>query len=206
MAADQNSELLLMPPKDYFGQVVEAAFLERKIETFPQIKSYVVDLLTHFMFTDNLWAEEDASGKKQSKMLAEILLSATQSEPRAKIKKLKQLGDHSLYVSGFFSDSLQRKIIDVDYYVDMGRTAYDTLAGTVDEDTFSALYREMAQKFLVIVDVLTIISNKTRLTDDQNLLRLIDVYSKTGSEHLGETLVAKGFFNLSEKDTFGKKQ
>lgn len=206
MANDQSSEIILAPPQEFFYQLVEDAFLERKIETYPHVKSYVVDLLSYFMFSENLWDDRDASGKKRKKMLAEILLSANQSEPRIKVKKLKQLGDHSLYMSGFFSDSLQRKIVDVDYYVDMGRTAYDSLASTVEEDTFSALYREMAEKFLVIVDVLTIISSKSLLTDDENLLRLIEVYSKTGSQHLGEALVAKGFFNLSDNKALKNRQ
>ena len=33
---------------------------------------------------------------------------------------LKQIGDVSLFISGFFSDSLRRKLVDVDYYVSIG--------------------------------------------------------------------------------------
>lgn len=206
MSASETTDLILMAPREHFVQLVDEAFLERKTTTFPFVKSYIVDLLTHFLFSENLWNHQDASGKKRKKMLAEMLLSANQAEPGVRARTLKELGDHSLYVSGFFGDSLQRKIIDVDYYVNMGRTAYDSLAGSVEEDTFAALYREIAQKFIVFVDVLTIISSRSGLTESENLLRQVEVYSKTGSPHLGEALVAKGLLNWADKKPFKNRQ
>lgn len=198
--------MLITSPSNFFLEVVEEAFAERQVSTYPQVKTYMVDLLTYFILTDNLWDSIDQSGRRTREMLSESLLRATGAEPRVKIEKLKKLGDHSLYVSGFFSDSLQRKIIDVDYYVDMGRTAFDALSSSVDEDTHSQLYREIAQKFVELVDVLTLISQKAMIADEENLLRLMDVYSRTGSPLLAETLVEKGFFNLPTKKQMKNEQ
>ena len=198
--------MLITSPTNYFLEIVEDAFNERQFSTYPYVKSYMVDLLTHFMLTDNLWDEVDQSGRRTREMLSESFLRAAGSEPKVKIEKLKKLGDHSLYVSGFFSDSLQRKIIDVDYYVDMGRTAFDTLSTSVEEDTFAQLYKEMAHRFVELVDVLTLISQKAMIADEENLLRLMDVYSKTGSPLLAETLVEKGFFNLPNKKQMKNEQ
>ena len=206
MSTDSSSPLLVLEPREYFSQMVEGACVERSIETSAHVKHYLVDLLSHFIFSNNLWLQKDASGKKTKEMLAVTLLSAQQSEPLTKIKKLKELGDHSLYMSGFFPDFFQRKIVDIDYYVDMGRTAYDSLAQSVDEDTFSALYGQIAKNFLKLVDVLGLISQQAMLNDEQNILRLMDVYAKTGSARAGEKLVALGLFQVESQNLFKKKQ
>ena len=36
-----------------------------------------------------------------------------------------QIGDVSLFTSGFFADSLRGKLVDVDYYVNIGGAAYN---------------------------------------------------------------------------------
>ena len=156
--------------------------------------------------TDNLYDDTDSSGKKTRETLAELLLKASSAESREKIEKLKKLGDSTLYISGFFSESLQRKIVDVDYYVDMGKIAYGTLSSAVDEDTFSKMYKEISYKFVDIVDVLSLISQKAMLNSDDNILRLLDVYSRTGSSLVGETLIEKGVLNLPDKKHMKKQQ
>jgi len=37
---------------------------------------------------------------------------------------MQRLGDTALFIAGVFADSLNRKLVDVDYYVAMGGTAY----------------------------------------------------------------------------------
>ncbi len=193
------STQLILNSHDYFSSLVEEAFNERKVKTYPQIQSYVVDLLKHHLFIENLYDEEDANGKKTRKTLAELFLQAGQESRTQRVGKMKLLGDRSLYISGFFSDSFQRKIIDIDYYVDMGRMAFESLSKDVSEDTFSKLFRDISSQFLTLVDVLAFISQKANMTNDENILRMMDVYSKTGSSLVGEALVEKGIFNRPEK-------
>lgn len=190
---------LIFDSDKYFLNTVEEAFKERKIQTYPQVKIYVVDILKHYLFVENLYNEQDQSGKKTRKTLAEMLLTANNSGAKERSLLLKNLGDSSLYISGFFSDSFQRKIIDVDYYVDIGRLAYDSLSRNVEEDTFSRLYREISQQFLGLVDVLSLISKRAKITDEENILRMMDVYAKTGSSLIEETLAEKGVLNLPPK-------
>jgi hypothetical protein len=191
------STQLVLDSHQYFLDAVEEAFLERRIESSPYVKTYVVDILKHYLFVENLYDQEDNSGKKTRKTMAELYLSANQLSRKDRAERLKKLGDSSLYISGFFSDSFQRKIIDVDYYVDMGKMAFSSLANDVDEDTFSKLFNELSHQFLDLVDVLSLISQKANITDEENILRIMDVYSKTGSNLRGETLAEKGYFNSS---------
>ena len=63
---------------------------------------------------------------------------AQNSEPIVRFELLKKLGDRSLYISGFFADSLQRKVVDVDYYAEMGGVAYGALADSAVEEVSSS--------------------------------------------------------------------
>ncbi len=190
---------LILDSNKYFYATVEEAFKERRLEGSAHIKTYVVDVLKHYLNIENLYDQEDSSGKKTRKTMAEMYLGANQLAGKKRTETLKKLGDSSLYISGFFSDSFQRKIIDVDYYVDMGRMAFDTLAQDVDEDTFAKLFKDLSEQFLNLVDVLALISQRAKIMDEENVLRLMDVYSKTGSSLIAETLAEKGYFNSSNK-------
>ena len=190
---------LILDSNQYFRNIVDDAFQERKLKTYPHVKTYIVDVLKHYLFVENLYDEQDPSGKKTRKTLAEMFLTANQSGSKVRFEKLKRLGDSSLYISGFFSDSFQRKIIDIDYYVDIGKMAYESLSNDVEEDTFSKLYKEISVQFLSLVDVLSLISQKAKMTDEENILRMMDVYAKTGSTLREETLAEKGVFNKPSK-------
>ena len=189
------STQLILNSNEYFYTLVDDAFKERKIQTYPQVKTYIVDVLKHYLLVENLYDQEDYSGKKTRKTMAEMFLSANQGGRKERVEKLKKLGDCSLYISGFFSDSFQRKIIDVDYYVDMGKMAFDSLSQDVEEDTFSKLFKDLSLHFVKFVDVLSLISQKAKITNEENILRMMDVYAKTGSTLMGETLAEKGVFN-----------
>ncbi len=138
--------------------------------------------------------------------MAEPYLRATTAEPATRVELLKKLADRSFYVSGFFGDSLQRKIIDVDYYADMGGAAYSALADCVKEDTFAKLYREYARRFLEFAEVLTHISSKAHIQDEQNIMRLFENYTLTGSEIAREKLLEKGLIAVPRTQSSSKKQ
>lgn len=192
---------IIIDSNQYFNAVVEEAFNERRMKPYPYIKSYLVDVLKFYLNIENLYDQEDASGRKTRKTMAEMYLGASRLAGKDRAEGLKRVGDSSLYISGFFSDSFQRKIIDVDYYVDMGRMAFDSLAKNVEEDTFSRLYKDLSQQFLNLVDVLAVISKRAKIMDEENVLRMMDLYSKTGSHLMGETLAEKGYFNTNKKQT-----
>ncbi len=104
---------------------------------------------------------------------------------------LQQIGDVSLFISGFFSDSLQRKLVDVDYYVSIGGFAYNALS-RVETDTFSPVFAELAEKFVGFVDVLTEVSERTSCASNADLLRLYEKWLKTGSRRSGQLLSSAG--------------
>jgi hypothetical protein len=191
---------LFISPGDFFKDIVRKGFEQRKLETFPVVESYMVNLLQHYLDAKNLFDPEyDESGRRVPKTLAEMYLTAnTVEDQQVKVELLKKLGDRSLYMSGFFGDSLQRKIVDIDYYVNMGGVAYATLASCVREDTSAKVYSTISKRFVDFVDVLTYISHNSFIKSDESVLRLYDRYMTTGSELAREKLTELGVLNLGQ--------
>lgn len=138
---------IFISSRDYFNEIVDHALAQRKVKTLPFVRGYLVDLLEYYVPTSNLFDDQDSSGRRTRETLAETFLKAQTADTLVRIELLKKLGDRSLYISGFFGDSLQRKLVDLDYYADMGCTAYGALSETVREDTLAKIYREFASRF-----------------------------------------------------------
>lgn len=196
-----TSNNLLLQADTFFSEVVNDALKSRKISSSPLVNEYLVKLLTHYMVTDNLFDETTENGKRTRSTLAELYLKAMNSESGIRCDLLKKLGDTSLYITGFFSESLNRKIVDVSYYVNMGENAFHSLASSVNEEVYSNLYKDFSKHFVKYMEALNYISKQTNLQKDSNLLKLYENYQKTGSELMRETLVDSGFidFDVSKK-------
>lgn len=191
---------LFISPGDFFKNLVRQGFAQRKLETYPHVETYLVDLLQHYLDAKNLFDPDyDEQGRKVPKTLAEMYLYANNAQDqKVKVELLKKLGDRSLYMSGFFGDSLQRKIVDVDYYVNMGGVAYATLATFVREDTTAKVYSTISRRFIDFVDVLTYISHSSLIKSNESVLRLYDRYMTTGSELAREKLTEMGVLPVSQ--------
>ncbi len=177
--------ILLASPRQFFFDRIDEASKRLKFAPLPTSRNYLAQLLEHFMFAKNLNEEP----------LAELYLKAQNSPTPIKTEMLKKLGDSSLYISGFFGDSLSRKLVDIDYYVDMGGVAYGTLSSTAASEDMSQMYNEFSRRFPIFVDVLTYISQDALVQSNGDLLRLYDRYLATGSRLAEEQLMEKGLLN-----------
>jgi hypothetical protein len=187
---------LFLSAEGYFAELVKKGMEVRKITADPEVEYYLVKLLNHYLDARNLFDQKDGEeGVKKPKTLAELYLTAQNSEPSIRSELLKKLGDKSLYISGFFGDSLERKIVDIDYYAEMGCVAYGTLANFTQEPV-SRVYSVFSKRFIEFVDVLTYISQSAQVQNDQNILRLYDRYIKTGSKLAREKLLEIGIVSL----------
>ena len=188
---------LFMSPELYFAELVRKGIENRKLKTAPQVETYLIGLLQHYLDARNLFQSTNSeSGRKTPETLAEMYLLAQNSEAAVKAELLKRTGDRALYISGFFGDSLQRKLVDVDYYVEMGGQAYRSLAHCTREDTMAKVYETISFQFIDLVDVLTHISQNSMIQSNQGLLRLYERYVRTGSELAREKLVEMGVLTL----------
>jgi hypothetical protein len=167
---------------EYFKELVDGSLARQGVVAGELTAFYVVQLLTGFM---QRRAADDA--EPLALKLARALESGG-SEQRA---SLKEIGDVSLFVSGFFADSLRRKLVDVDYYVSIGGCAYNALR-RFETDTFSPVFGELADNFVSFVDVLSEVSERSACGSNLDLLRLYERWLKTGSSRSGHLLVERG--------------
>ena len=167
---------------EYFKELVEGALVRQRIAAAELTAFYVVHLLAGFLQRP---AEEDEAP------LAFQLARALESGGARQRASLRQIGDLSLFISGFFSDSLRRKLVDVDYYVSIGGFAYNALS-RYETATFSPVFAELAEKFVGFVDVLSEVSERTSCASNLDLLRLYERWLKTGSRLSGQLLVERG--------------
>jgi len=197
----QNKSVdLFVSPEGFFQELVQKGLTQRKVKTIPLVETYLVNLLQHYLDARNLFESNyiNEAGQKSPQTLAETYLTAQSSDIPTRIEMLRKLGDRTLYISGFFGDSLSRKIVDIDYYADIGGAAYASLAHCTREDTMAKVYSTFSSQFLEFVDVLTYISHHSFVKSDESILRLYDRYMRTGSELAREKLVEMGVLTLPQ--------
>ncbi len=176
----------------YFHELIQEAIGHQHLQADEHISFYLVNLLSHFTKTEHIQRREDG----EETPLAILFCKAQEESPEERARLLKYLGDFSLLISGFFQDSLSRKIVDVDYYMNMGGSAYSQLStlGVFKKQPtlFNQLFSELSDRFVQWVDVISEVSEASRINSHQNLLRLYEKWIRTGSHRLKEILSEKG--------------
>jgi hypothetical protein len=171
-------------PSEYFRELVESALQHQHLAAGDLTAFYLVNLLTGFIHVDRCEPEDDEPlGVRFAKALQDAGIRQRDG--------LRQVGDLSLFISGFFADSLNRRLVDIDYYIQLGGSAYGSLArqGHV---TFGEVFTELSEKFPAFVDVLGEVSERSALASNSDVLRLYEKWLRTKSRRSGDLLVSRG--------------
>jgi len=169
--------------REYFHDALQAALAHQHLSVEDQTEHYVVNLLTLFSRSEQLY-EQTPNGvriKPLVQMLSEAFEAPTALERE---RGLQRLGDVSLFIAGFFAHSFARKLVDIDYHIAMGGRAYGTLAGGLcrgRRQVLGRVFAELASKFQPLVDALGEISDAARRYSQADVLRLYEIWLKTGS-------------------------
>ena len=170
---------------DFFKVLVLEGLNQSGVQVSSLVKDYLIKLLQFYIFSDHLFSEISSSGKKRVKTLAEMYLNSCASTVNMK-NSLKELGDTSLYISGFFRESLKKKLISVNYYIEMGQQAYETLADLHSQE----LFKEMSARFKDLTFVLFYIQKHQ--SSEPYVMSLMDRYLDTGCYKSAEALNKEG--------------
>src|SRR5690606_9453186 len=180
--------------EDYFRMSLARATEARAVAAGEATQHYLVHVLVGFSRAENLF--EYADDGYRLKPLAIMFADALDARPGPERNvQLRRLGDVALFIAGFFSDSLARRAVDVDYYSRMGEAAYSTLQlapASRRDELLADVYGELAEKFLQFVDAFADIAQEARAFDERDILRLYDIWVKTGSERAAEILQKLG--------------
>jgi hypothetical protein len=156
--------------REFFRDTLHEALCRQHLEVEDHTEHYVVNLLTLFAL----------------KPLAAMLGEALEAPPDTphQHRALQRLGDVSLFIAGFFANSFARKLVDIDYHIAMGGGAYHTLAHCTAHARGRALagvFGELSRKFQPMVDALNEVSEGNGVRSDADILRLYEIWLKTGS-------------------------
>ena len=169
--------------REYFHDALQKALAHQHVAVEDQTEHYVVNLLTIFARSEQLF-EQTPDGVRLRplvQMLSDALEAPTALERE---RRLQHLGDVSLFIAGFFAHGFARKLIDIDYHIAMGGRAYGTLSYGLAHgrrQVLSRVFGELAAKFQPIVDALGEISDTARRYSQADVLRLYEIWLKTGS-------------------------
>lgn len=173
--------------REFFRNEITRAIDALKVEANEFTTFYLVNLLAEFSDTEELYEEAD-------RPLALIYGSAMEKSGPERVRILKKLGDYALYISGYFSDSLSGKAVDVDYYIAMGSNAYGSVSRLMRAqprgDVFGPVFHELSGRFPTYVDVLAEVSENTASGNEQDVMRLYDLWLRTKSKRC-ETILRK---------------
>ncbi len=178
---------------EYFRGLVEEAMDHQHVDADELTAGYVVHMLSAFARYD---ARGDAALSDEP--LAVRLSQALESGGSRQRALLRQVGDASLFISGFFPDRLRRSLVDVDYYATLGGYAYGSL-GQREDETLAPVFAELAEQFLTFVDVLGEVSERTARPSPTDVLRLYERWLRTGSRHCGQRLLEQGVVPVANR-------
>ena len=179
---------LLHSVSEFFHDEVKDALRAKHVDAAAPTEFYLVNLLVEF-----------ANSSVDESPLALKMAEAAAGPPEVRVRTLKEVGDTSLYMSGFFAEALARRTgTDLDYYMALGGSAYRQLSAMMSGSVFREVYDELAGKFPDFVDVFGEIRSHSNFTGTTgaDLVKMYEEWRRTGSEWLEKRLRAAGMLSL----------
>jgi hypothetical protein len=114
----------------------------------PVLLRYLSDMLVRFVHVDDLYRLRDPGGLPVD-TLAEMIVQADASPRRERRDAYRHVGDFSLFVLGFYPESLRgrRMLVGPDYYAEQGRRCYGRAADMGNDVPPSSLLKQLVEHF-----------------------------------------------------------
>ena len=166
-SSNNSSDLILESSLQtfFFDQLTEVN--KKSAYPIPQEAIYYSSLVMDQFGESGNYFEVNEEGKTCEKTLGIKLLQSTHMSKQKKKRALKDVGDTALFLCGYFSDSLNKKIVDPEYYQNLGQIAYGRLNNIVPSayDT-PALFKTIAETFDRMASLMNIVSKNNRAKAD----------------------------------------
>lgn len=148
----------------FFADLIREAVAAERVVLDDSCVQYLLNLCREFSKHEALFAMQRA-GENGTPALVWLYERAQTSDRGLRFQAYRHLGDVSLVVSGFFAPHIERdrSLVGIDYYVQMGASAYDSAASLAQPTGFGKILSELAQKFRSLVEVLTRVAEQTTL-------------------------------------------
>lgn len=176
-------------PLEFFREQLGKAMEHQRVSTSAFTEFYLVNLLAACVRGEAPPLDEPGFDEAP---LAFLYVRAVQSSRHERARLLRLMGDTALFVSGFFADSLQDRLVALDYYRQMGGRAYQHLGQQESLPFGPNVFLELAGRFVEFADVLAEVSEQSRLAHPASILRLYERWALTGSRRAARLLAEQG--------------
>lgn len=181
-------------PVEFFREQLGKAMEHQRVSTSAFTEYYLVNLLAGGVEGGNLPAPEPGFDETPLALLYVRALRASRAE-RARL--LRAMGDTALFVSGFFAESLERRLVDLDYYRSLGGHAYARLSREEALPYGPSVFSELAERFSEFADLLCEVSEASRLTSQRSVVQLYERWLATGSRRAARLLAERGIVPMA---------
>jgi hypothetical protein len=169
-SSDQNKKIILKTNlQGFFFEGLNTLNKKSLCPVPESVIYYSSDVLDKFALSQDFF--EISDGKVREKILGVKLLEATQLGKDEQRKVYKEVADMSLLVCGYFSESTHKKLVDAQYYSQIGKMAYSQLNNVAP--TFldiPSFYNMFATCFESITTLMSILATQSRNGLDNNLI------------------------------------
>lgn len=130
---------------------------------------YSSDVLDKFALSQDFF--EVSEGKVREKILGMKLLEASQLTREEQRKVYKEVGDMALLVCGYFVESTQKKLVDSQYYAQLGKMAYGHLNSVTPSFLdIPCFYGMIATCFESLTTLMSMLASQSRTGFEHNLI------------------------------------
>jgi hypothetical protein len=182
--------------RGFFRDQVTEALRSLDVRTEEATEHYLVNLLAGYAVS--------APIQEMCTPFVELLAKAVAVSGPERVNRMRSLGDSALFVSGFFSDSCDRRGITQPYVIAIGARAYGEV-GRVrpsiasDGGPANEVFVELADRFEAFARVLDEVREQTAMCTDGELVRLYERWCATRSPELFRRLHRRGVGSLKAK-------
>ena len=145
-----------------------------------ELESYLVFVLMRFADRPELAA----------RIFALDFLKGTLAAGHVRQTRLRDVGDQCLLYSGLFPEQAEQRHVSVNYFVDLGRTAYQELAALLEHGS-AAMFAQLASGFVSLMDVLLAMRELGDRAPALAPLKMLELGERTGSRYAGNVLRAR---------------
>ena len=147
-----------------------------------ELQSYLVFLLMRFVDKPEMAAS----------VLALDFINTLEQAGVKRTESLREIGDKCLLFAGLFPERAERKNVDVNYFVNLGRNAYHELSA-IDKINLAKLFASLCEQFMKLLDVLQTIRQLKReeiiaMPGDSTVIQSTSAVIDESDELVDETL------------------
>jgi hypothetical protein len=177
--------------RDYFALELKTVMEKHKLSARDTSVLYLATLLSRNIESERFFCM-GPDGKPADTLLTDLYIQYLQAKTEEQKIILQRLGDICLMISGYFAESVRKKVVDLGFYFGMGGSAYRSLSTLVEENEPRETFDELSVKFESFSNVLGEMSERSGIQSNKDVLRLYERWITTGSDRLKNILTEKG--------------